>query len=157
MCCKRYHIIFSTFSLKFKCKICVQKEVIHNFKNHILVSWPATKLLICKYLFFGRSIWSPHRAYVIENLNTWQAVLKSLNAPGFRGVAQGTVCWSIETLNRVDRLITSTLFLCYYQTATNFFHSVQKARNFIWPYFWVLKSRWCQCLGGYEQILAETN
>ena len=38
MCCKRYHIIFSTFSLKFKCKICVQKEVIHNFKNHILVT-----------------------------------------------------------------------------------------------------------------------
>ena len=29
MCCKRYHIIFSTFSLKFKCKICVQKEVIY--------------------------------------------------------------------------------------------------------------------------------
>ena len=38
MCCKRYHIIFSTFSLKFKCKICVQREVIHNFKNHILVT-----------------------------------------------------------------------------------------------------------------------
>ena len=37
MCCKRYHI-FSTFSLKFKCKICVQREVIHNFKNHILVT-----------------------------------------------------------------------------------------------------------------------
>ena len=33
MCCKRYHIIFSTFSLKFKCKICVQKEVINNFKK----------------------------------------------------------------------------------------------------------------------------
>ena len=31
MCCKRYHIIFSTFPLKFKCEICVQKEVIHNF------------------------------------------------------------------------------------------------------------------------------
>ena len=38
MCCKRSHITFSTFSLKFKCKICVQKEVIHNFKNHILVT-----------------------------------------------------------------------------------------------------------------------
>ena len=46
MCCKRYHIIFSTFSLKFKCKICVQKEVNHNFKNHILVMWPATNVLI---------------------------------------------------------------------------------------------------------------
>ena len=45
MCCKHYHIIFSTFSLKFKCKICVQKEVIHNFKNHILVTWPATNFL----------------------------------------------------------------------------------------------------------------
>ena len=48
MCCKRYHIIFSTFSLKFKCKICVQKEVIQNFKNHILVAWPATNLLILR-------------------------------------------------------------------------------------------------------------
>ena len=26
---------FSTFSLKFKCKICVQKEVIRNLQNHI--------------------------------------------------------------------------------------------------------------------------
>ena len=46
---------FSTFSLKFKCKICVQKKVIHNFKNHILVTWPATNLLIlrkCKSLLF---------------------------------------------------------------------------------------------------------
>ena len=41
-------LIFSTFSLKFKCKICVQKEVIHNFKNHILVTWPATNLLILR-------------------------------------------------------------------------------------------------------------
>ena len=46
MCCKRYHIIFSIFSLKFKCKICVQKEAIHNSENHILVTWPATNLLI---------------------------------------------------------------------------------------------------------------
>ena len=35
MCCKHYHIIFSTFPLKFKCKICVQKEVIRNLQNHI--------------------------------------------------------------------------------------------------------------------------
>ena len=40
--------IFSTFSLKFKCKICIQKEVIHNFENHILVTWPATNLLILR-------------------------------------------------------------------------------------------------------------
>ena len=46
MRCKRYHIIFSTFSLKFKCKICVQREVIRNFKNHILVTWPFTNLLV---------------------------------------------------------------------------------------------------------------
>ena len=46
MCCKCYHIIFSTFSLKLKRRICVQKEVIHNFENHILVTWPATNLLI---------------------------------------------------------------------------------------------------------------
>ena len=45
ICCKRYHINFSTFSLKFKCKICVQKEVIHIFKNHILLKWPATNWL----------------------------------------------------------------------------------------------------------------
>ena len=42
MCCKSYPIIFSTFPLKFRCKICVQKQVIHNFKKHILVMWPAT-------------------------------------------------------------------------------------------------------------------
>ena len=47
-CCKCYHIIFSTFSLKLKCKICVQKEAIHNFENHILVTWPATNLLILR-------------------------------------------------------------------------------------------------------------
>ena len=48
MCCKCYHIIFSTFSLKFKCKICVQREVIHNFKKHILVTWPFTNLFILR-------------------------------------------------------------------------------------------------------------
>ena len=46
MCCKHYHIIFSTSSLKFRRKSCVQKEEIHNFKNQILVKWPATNLLI---------------------------------------------------------------------------------------------------------------
>ena len=48
MCSKRYHIIFSTFSSKFKSKICFQKEVIHNFNNHILVTWPSTILLILR-------------------------------------------------------------------------------------------------------------
>ena len=33
MCWKRYHIIFSTISLKFKCKMSVQKEVIHSLKK----------------------------------------------------------------------------------------------------------------------------
>ena len=51
MCCKCYHIIFSTFSLKFKCKICVEREVIHNFKNHILVTWPFTNLFILRKWF----------------------------------------------------------------------------------------------------------
>ena len=46
MCCKRYHIIFSTFSLKIKCKIGVQREVTHNFKNYTLVTWPFTNLFI---------------------------------------------------------------------------------------------------------------
>ena len=32
------YIIFSTFSLKFKRKICVQKEVIYNFKHNIFVT-----------------------------------------------------------------------------------------------------------------------
>ena len=32
MCCKCYYIIFTTFSLRFKCTICVQQEVIHNLK-----------------------------------------------------------------------------------------------------------------------------
>ena len=48
ICCKRYHIIFSTSSLKFKWKACVQREVIHNFKNNILVTWPARNLLILR-------------------------------------------------------------------------------------------------------------
>ena len=33
MCCKRYHIIFSTFPLNLKCKICVQKDVMPDFKK----------------------------------------------------------------------------------------------------------------------------
>ena len=48
MCCKRSHINVSTFPLRSKRKVCVQKEVIHNFKNHILVTWPATNLLILR-------------------------------------------------------------------------------------------------------------
>ena len=49
MCCKRYHIIFSTFPLKFKCKICVQREVNHNFihfKKMVRV-WKTKWLLFC--------------------------------------------------------------------------------------------------------------
>ena len=45
LCWKLYHIIFPTISLKFMCKIYVQKEIIHRFKNHTLVMWPATNLL----------------------------------------------------------------------------------------------------------------
>ena len=36
MCCKCYHIIFSTSSLKFKCKACVEKEVIIILKSHFV-------------------------------------------------------------------------------------------------------------------------
>ena len=65
MCCKRYHIIFSTFSLKFKCKICVQREVIHNFKNHILVTWPAKNLLILrKWCRFEK----PNHYYFVKDM-----------------------------------------------------------------------------------------
>ena len=35
MCWKRYHSIFPTISLKFKCKISVHKEVIHSFKKSL--------------------------------------------------------------------------------------------------------------------------
>ena len=36
ICCKRYHNIFETFFMKLKCKIYVQKGVIHNFqKSHL--------------------------------------------------------------------------------------------------------------------------
>ena len=35
---------FQHFPLKFKCKICVQKEAIHNSENHILI----TNLLILR-------------------------------------------------------------------------------------------------------------
>ena len=58
---------FQTFSLKFKCKICVQKEVIHNFKNHSLVTWPALNLLILrKWCGFEK----PNHYYLVE---TWPA------------------------------------------------------------------------------------
>ena len=49
ICCKHYqNIIFSTFSLTCKCKICVQKWVIHSFTYHILVTSPATNSLILR-------------------------------------------------------------------------------------------------------------
>ena len=48
MCWKHYYIFFSTISLNFKCKISVEKEVIHSFKNHILFTWPARNLLILR-------------------------------------------------------------------------------------------------------------
>ena len=56
---------FSTFFLKFKWKICVQKEVIHDFKNHILVTWPDTNLLILrKWCGFEK----PNHHYFIEDM-----------------------------------------------------------------------------------------
>ena len=60
MCCKRYHIIFSTFPLNFKCKICVLKDVIPNFKNHIWVTWPAMNLLSLRK-WCGFNIWPTNR------------------------------------------------------------------------------------------------
>ena len=39
---------FQHFPWSFGFKIYVQKEVIHNFKNHILATWPATNLLILR-------------------------------------------------------------------------------------------------------------
>ena len=69
MCCKRYHIIISTFSAKIKCKICVQKEVIHNSKNHILVTWPATKLLILRK---SRGFEKPNHYYLFKIWPTYR-------------------------------------------------------------------------------------
>ena len=40
--------LFNNFLEVYKCKISVQKEVIHRFKNHILVTWPATNLIILR-------------------------------------------------------------------------------------------------------------
>ena len=68
MCCKRYHMNFSTFSLKFKGKICVRKEVIHILKNHILVKWPATIWLILgKWCGFEK----PNQYYHIILFKIW--------------------------------------------------------------------------------------
>ena len=62
-------MIFSTISLKFKCKIFVQKEVIHSFKNHILVTWPATDLLIVrKWCWFGKQ---NHYYFVQDMTHEW--------------------------------------------------------------------------------------
>ena len=70
MSCKRYHTIFSTISLKFKFKISIQKEVIRRLKNHILVTWPATNLLILRWLdtvFQGQYLPSLSVNYVAIN------------------------------------------------------------------------------------------
>ena len=65
MCCTRYHFVFSTFSLKIKCKICVQKELIHNFKNHILGTRPATNLPIVQFQKISRPL--PRREFQLGN------------------------------------------------------------------------------------------
>ena len=39
---------FQQFPWSLSCKISVQKEAIHSFKNHILLKWPATNLLILR-------------------------------------------------------------------------------------------------------------
>ena len=39
---------FQNFPWSLSAKFCVQKEVIHNLKNHILVTCPATNLLILR-------------------------------------------------------------------------------------------------------------
>ena len=48
-----------------RCAVNVQKEVIHNFKNHILVTWPATNLLILrKWCRFEK----PNHYYFVEDM-----------------------------------------------------------------------------------------
>ena len=72
MCGKRYHIIFSTFFLKFKCKICVQKEVIYNFKNHILVWKTKSLLFFLRYVPLMILRWQNHINFIcIKNDVTW--------------------------------------------------------------------------------------
>ena len=41
------------FPWRLSAKFAFRKEVIHNFKNHILVSWPATNLLILRKWWCG--------------------------------------------------------------------------------------------------------
>ena len=40
--------VYTSSFQQFPCKMFVQREVIHSFKNYILVTWPATNLLIFK-------------------------------------------------------------------------------------------------------------
>ena len=66
----------------------------------------------------------------------------SMGCPGYVKVSRPSfelIGTSLDFRNR------KSAFLCYYQTATNFFHSAQNART-----YWILKSRWRKCLRGYE-------
>ena len=92
-------------------------------------------------LFFSQSTKTLH---LKKRAKFWY-VLKRLNAPGFGGVAQGMLKYrDPQSAHYLDFRNRKSAFLCYYQTTTNFFHSVQNSRNFIWPYYLVLKSRWCR-------------
>ena len=112
MCCKRYHIIFSTFSLEFKCEICVQKDVIHNyFKNHILVTWLATDLLILRKWCAGLKnqitltllkIWPANRFSMAKSYNFLfhkNDVMWHLSANGYQYVNSGAVYY-LKSLNQ---------------------------------------------------------
>ena len=142
--------------MSYFCSSIVDQQHVKSGKSRLLrFFFFFSEFIICKHLFFERIIWPPHGAYVMENLNTGQAVLESLNAPGFRVIAQGMLKYrdhqSSWSAHYVDFRNRKSAFLCYYQTATrNFYHSAQNARDFIWPYYRVLRSRWCQCLRGYE-------
>ena len=92
-------------------------------------------------LFFSQSTETHH---LKKRAKFWY-VLKSLNAPGFGEVAEGMLKYrDPQSAHDLDFRNRKSAFLCYYQTGTNFFHSVQNARSFIWPYYLVLKSRWCR-------------
>ena len=101
-----------------------------------------------------RKFWKLGRvAYLPMETDVDEDNLKSLNAPGFRGVAQGMLkyrdphsSWSapVSTLE-IERV---HFYVIIKLPPISF--TLQNARTFIWPYYWVLKSRWRKCLGGYE-------
>ena len=123
--------------MSYFCRSIADQQHVKSGKSRLLrFFFFFSEFIICKHLFFERIIWPPHGAYVMENLNTGQAVLESLNAPGFRGIAQGMLKYrdhqSSWSAHYVDFRNRKSVFLCYYQTATrNFYHCTERKRFYM--------------------------